>query len=173
MKRHDPETPAQGRGPLRDNGIEGMITEARHQRDARIERAHEAEQRDARKQNARDVSTRRLFLLTPLLVLLVIANLILAKKGPGGFTTEDKITAGRLMIYMAVTAIEAYQDTAGVPPASLRQIDAASPDLRYELVGTSYKVTAYSGIHRIVYFKGDELASYAEVEEDPSVEVSP
>jgi len=173
MKRHDEEAAAQGRQRTSHDGIDDMIAEARHQRDARIERAHEAERRDVRKLKARDVSTRRLGLLLPVLLILVIANVVLAKRGPGGFTTEDKMTAGRLMIYMAVTAIEAYQDTAGVPPASLRQLDVDSDDLSYELVGTSYKVTAYSGPHRIVYFQGDELASYAEGEEDLAVEVSP
>jgi hypothetical protein len=125
------------------------------------------------RQGKQDVSVRRLIVLAPIFLILIVASVVLAQRGPVEFSKEEQITAARLQIYMAVTAIEAYQDTAGCPPASLQQIDLESPDIRYKLVDSSYTVSARVGSQNIMYTRGEDITPFAKVEDELVLEVSP
>lgn len=141
--------------------IEGILSEAREDRDSREERVAAVDAGLLRRQRRGSTARRWLIALLPVLVLLTVGNVMLARRVPDLFTAEDEEAMARFDIYLAATAIAAYEAVHEEPPASLEEAGLDLPQLTYETQGAGYRLIARAGLRRIIYRQGEDLSTYA------------
>ena len=161
MKPGEPQQGVHSGAASGDGIIAGILAEARQDRGCRQERADQAETRVLRRQRRRMTPARWLLLLTPALVLLTIGNVLLAQRVPDLFSVEDEEARARLHIYLAASALAAYEVEHGAIPASLQEVGLDLPELTYEVEGTGYRLIARAGLRQIFFIQGDDLTAFA------------
>ncbi len=141
--------------------IEGILAEAREDRDSKEERVAIADTRALRRRRRGLTATQWLVVLLPVLVLLTAGNVILARKMPDLFSADDEEARARLEIYLAATALATYEDTHEELPASLEELGLDFPQISYEPQGAGYRLIARAGLRRIIYRQGEDISAFA------------
>jgi hypothetical protein len=84
-------------------------------------------------------------------------SLVRGDPNPEPFTPEQQDASLRLQVYLAVQALEAYRDSAGVYPPTLAAVDAEDAALVYLPSDSSYTIVAAAGPVHLTYHQGDDL----------------
>ena len=100
------------------------------------------------------------FLLIPLFLALLAWNVLRSDKPPEVFTRAEVDASVRFKVYLAVQALKAYRDSAGVWPTSLEVVGFANEGLTYQRVDTTFQISAATNDSPFTYRYGDDLAFY-------------
>src|SRR5688572_19432386 len=84
-------------------------------------------------------------------------NLVRGDRNAQPFTPEQQDASLRLQVYLAVQALEAYRDSAGLYPPTLAAVDADQAGLIYLPSDSSYTIVAAAGRVHLTYHEGDDL----------------
>jgi hypothetical protein len=80
---------------------------------------------------------------------------------PVVFTADEMEASVRYRIYLATRVVEAYRDSAGRFPATLKIVGIDDDGLVYVPSTSTYTILAESGGRRIAYRLGDDLTPFA------------
>ena len=100
--------------------------------------------------------------LLPIFLGMTIWNLTRAGEQPTVFTPEEIEAGIRFKIYLAAQGVQAYRDSVGAWPRSLKAVGMADEGLVYQLVDTSYTIADTSGGVPLVYHGGESLSLFAD-----------
>jgi myo-inositol-hexaphosphate 3-phosphohydrolase len=66
----------------------------------------------------------------------------------------------RFSIYLIAEGLQAYRDSTGTLPATLREADLDEEGIEYVTNGSTYRLVALDGSNSIVYVEGDSPKRY-------------
>ena len=112
---------------------------------------------------ARRRRSQLLWLVPLFLVLAVMAvrQRMHPRPAPAVFTPVEEEASARFGIYLAVQAVKAYRDSAGVLPRSLSAVGLDGDGVEYVAGDSAFVLRTRLGARTISYRSGDDLAPYA------------
>jgi hypothetical protein len=145
---------AENRSSLRRSATEAELLDQIMQLDA------EHNERSPVPQQRRNLSRRILVVCLLVLVAVTSWNIMQIFRVPAAVSLVIEEESARLLIYLAAQAIDEYRDSTKTLPTSLDAIGVDQSAIEYEMIDSTYTLTAVVGPTTLTYRDGDELSRF-------------